>query len=132
MSVTDPIADALTIIRNANRTGKETAEVKASKAIGEIFDILKRERFIEDSRFMDDKKQGFYKVYLKFQKGKIPAISGIKKISTSGRRVYVQAGEVPRVFNGLGIAIVSTSKGMMTDSQAREQGVGGEVICEVW
>lgn len=132
MSLTDPIADALTIIRNANSTGKESAELKASKIIGQVLEILKKERFVQDFRFIDDKKQGSYKVYLKFHKGKVPAITGIKKISTSGRRVYVTRDSVPKVLNGLGIAVLSTSKGLMTDSEAREQGVGGEVICKVW
>lgn len=132
MSVTDPIADALTIIRNATRAKKESAEVKASKLIGKILEILKKERFIQDFRFVDDKKQGAYKVYLKLQKGKIPAITGIERISVPARRRYVTKQDVPKIYAGLGIAILSTSKGVLTDEEARNLHVGGELICRVW
>jgi small subunit ribosomal protein S8 len=132
MSVTDPIADALTIIRNASRANKESAEVKGSKLTGQILDILKRERFIQDFRFVDDKKQGFFKVYLKYHKGKVPAITGIKKYSNPGRRLYVKSNDTHKVFAGLGVAIVSTSKGLLTDEEARGQNVGGELLCKVW
>ena len=132
MSLTDPIADALTIIRNASRTKRETAEVKASKLIGQILEVLKKEHFIKDFRFVDDKKQGFYKVYLKLQKGKIPAITGITRVSRAGRRFYVTKEELPKVYGGLGVAIVSTSKGIMTDEEARNSNVGGEFLCKIW
>jgi len=132
MSLTDPIADALTIIRNASRASKENAEVRASKLIGQILGILKKERFIQDFRFVDDKKQGFYKIYLRYQKGKVPAITGIKKCSIPGRRSYIASKGIGKVFGGIGISIVSTSKGLLTDDEARGQNVGGELICKVW
>lgn len=132
MSLTDPIADALTIIRNASSASKENAEVRASKLIGQILGILKKERFIQDFRFVDDKKQGFYKIYLRYQKGKVPAITGIKKCSIPGRRSYIASKGIGKVFGGIGISIVSTSKGLLTDDEARGQNVGGELICKVW
>jgi small subunit ribosomal protein S8 len=132
MSVTDPIADALAIIRNASRAAKESADVRASKLTGQILEILKKERFIQDFRLVEDKKQGFYKVYLKYQKGKVPAITGIKRCSSPGRRVYKTADAVSKVFGGLGVAILTTSKGVLTDEEARAQKVGGELICQVW
>lgn len=132
MSVTDPIADALTIIRNASRGKKDSAEVRGSKLTGQILEILKKERFIQDFRFVEDKKQGFYKVYLKFHKGKVPAITGIKRCSTPGRRFYATAKKTPKVYGGLGVSVLSTSKGLLTDEQARSQNIGGELICQVW
>lgn len=132
MSVTDPIADALTIIRNASRASKESAQIRASKLMGQILEILKKERFIQDFRFVEDKKQGFYKIYLKYQKGKIPAITGIKKCSNPGRRVYSPSRDVAKVYGGLGISILSTSKGILTDEEARTQNIGGELLCRVW
>ena len=132
MSVTDPIADALTIIRNASRASKESANVRASKLIGRIMEILKKERFIQDFRFVEDKKQGFYKVYLKYQKGKVPAITGIKRCSNPGRRLYKTADSVSKVYGGIGVAILTTSKGLLTDEEARTQNIGGELLCQVW
>jgi small subunit ribosomal protein S8 len=132
MSLTDPIADALTIVRNASRAKREAAEVKASKLTGRILEILKRERFIQDFRFVDDKRQGFYKVYLKFHKGKVPAITGIKRCSSPSRRTYIATRNTKKVYGGLGVAILSTSKGILTDEEARSQKVGGELLCQVW
>lgn len=132
MSLTDPIAEALTIIRNASRARKEEATVRASKIVGQILEILKKERFIKDYRFIDDKKQGFYRIYLKYQKGKVPAITGIKKISKPGLRRYAKKEETKKLLAGLGITILTTSKGILNDIDARSQGVGGEIICEVW
>jgi len=132
MSVTDPIADALTIIRNASRASKESADVRASKLIGRIMEILKKERFIKDFRFVEDKKQGFYKVYLKYHKGKVPAITGIKRCSNPGRRLYKTADSVSKVYGGIGVAILTTSKGLLTDEEARTQNIGGELLCQVW
>ncbi len=132
MSVTDPIADALTIIRNGSRAGKETADIRASKLTGQILEILKKERFIQDFRLVEDKKQGFYKVYLKYQKGKVPAITGIKRCSNPGRRLYKTADSVSKVYGGLGVAILTTSKGLLTDEEARTQNIGGELLCQVW
>jgi len=132
MSLTDPIADALTVIRNASRAKKESAELKASKLTGHVLEILKKEHFIKDFRFMDDKKQGSYKVYLRYQKGKVPAITGIKRYSTPGRRMYKAASKIGKVYGGLGVSILTTSKGLLTDEEARNQNIGGELICQIW
>lgn len=132
MSVTDPLADALTVLRNAYRAKKETTEIRASTLIGQVLEILKREGFVKDFRFADDKKQGFFRVHLKYQRGKIPAITGIRKVSKSSRRCYVKGKEVAKVYGGLGVAILSTSKKLLTDNEARSQNIGGELLCEVW
>ncbi|MFH1848528.1 MAG: 30S ribosomal protein S8 [Candidatus Omnitrophota bacterium] len=132
MSLTDPIADALTVLRNANMARKADAEVKASKLIGEILRIFKQEGFIKDFRFMEDKKQGSFKVYLKYVEENTPAITGIKRISTPGLRRYVNKEDIPSVYSGLGISILSTSKGILTDEEARQLNIGGEVLCHIW
>lgn len=132
MSVTDPIADALTIIRNASRAKKEEALIRASKLIGQVLEVLKKEHFVQDFRFVDDKKQGFYKVYLRYQKGKVPAISGIRRCSNPGRRSYTKAKGARKLYGGLGVSILSTSKGLLTDEEARSQNIGGELLCQVW
>ena len=132
MTMTDPIADMLTRIRNANTVGHETVEIPASKMKKAIAEILKEEGYIADFEMIEDDKQGMIKVtkYGKDKNDKV--ISGIKKISKPGLKVYAKAGEVPKVLGGLGIAIVSTSKGIVSDKEARKLGVGGEVICYVW
>lgn len=130
--MTDPIADYLTRIRNANIAFHETTEVPASGAKKALTGILKEEGFIKGFEFIDNGKQGSIRIYLKYGKGKERVITGLKRISKPGLRVYVRKDEIPRVLGGLGIAILSTSKGIMTDKEARKQGVGGEVICYVW
>ncbi len=132
MSITDPIADMLTMIRNASRTKKEKVDVPFSKLSQEILSILKREKFIQEYKFIEDKKQGELRVYLKYLKDNRPAIMGIRRVSRPGLRVYKKKGEIPRVLGGLGIAVLSTSRGIITDTQAREMNTGGEVICYVW
>ena len=132
MTMTDPIADMLTRIRNANTVGHETVEIPASKMKKAIAEILKEEGYITDFEVIDDNKQGIIKVTMKYGANKEKVISGIKKISKPGLKVYAKAGEVPKVLGGLGIAIVSTSKGIVSDKEARKLGVGGEVICYVW
>ena len=132
MSMSDPIADMLTRIRNANTVGHETVEIPASKMKKAIAEILKEEGYITDFEVIDDNKQGIIKVTMKYGANKERVISGIKKISKPGLKVYAKAGEVPKVLGGLGIAIVSTSKGIVSDKEARKLGVGGEVICYVW
>lgn len=132
MPITDPIADALTVIRNASRAKKEKADVPFSKLSQEILSILKRGKFIQDFKFMEHKKQGALRVYLKYSKTNTPAITGIKRISRPGLRVYTKKDKLPRVFGGMGIAILSTSRGIVTDAQAREMNTGGEVLCYVW
>lgn len=132
MTMTDPIADMLTRIRNANTVGHETVEIPASKMKKAIAEILKEEGYITDFEVIDDNKQGIIKVTMKYGANRERVISGIKKISKPGLKVYAKAGEVPKVLGGLGIAIVSTSKGIVSDKEARKLGVGGEVICYVW
>ncbi len=132
MAVTDPIADALTIIRNASNARKEVAELRGSKPLEEILKILKKEYFISNYKSIKDSKQGLLRVYLKYDKDGKPAILGIKRISRPGLRAYKKSDEVPKVYGGLGIAVVSTSKGLMTDKDAREANMGGEIICYAW
>ena len=132
MTMTDPIADMLTRIRNANTVGHETVEIPASKMKKAIADNLKEEGYITDFDVIEDDKQGMIKVTMKYGSNKERVISGIKKISKPGLKVYAKANEVPKVLGGLGIAIISTSKGIVSDKEARKLGVGGEVICYVW
>ncbi|MBC5638565.1 MULTISPECIES: 30S ribosomal protein S8 [Ornithinibacillus] len=132
MVMTDPIADMLTRIRNANMVKHEKLELPASKIKTEIADILKREGFVRDYEVIEDNKQGVLRIFLKYGVNEERVITGIKRISKPGLRVYAKAGEVPRVLNGLGIAIVSTSKGVLSDKEARAQAVGGEVLAYVW
>ncbi|AVQ97665.1 30S ribosomal protein S8 [Oceanobacillus picturae] len=132
MVMTDPIADMLTRIRNANMVRHEKLELPASTMKKEIADILKREGFVSDYEFVEDNKQGVLRIFLKYGTNEERVITGIKRISKPGLRVYAKANEVPRVLNGLGIAIVSTSKGVLSDKEARSQAVGGEVLAYVW
>ncbi len=130
--MTDPIADMLTRIRNANTAGHETVEIPASNIKKSIAEILLNEGYISKYEVIDDNKQGIIKIEMKYGAGKERVISGIKKISKPGLKVYAKANEVPKVLGGLGIAIISTSKGVISDKEARKLGVGGEVICYVW
>jgi small subunit ribosomal protein S8 len=130
--MTDPIADMLTRIRNANTVGHDKLEVPASKLKKEIAEILKSEGFVRDVEFIEDNKQGVIRIFLKYGPNNERVITGLKRISKPGLRVYAKAYEVPRVLGGLGIALVSTSKGIMTDKDARNQQVGGEVLAYVW
>ena len=130
--VTDPIADMLTRIRNANQMRYKEVEVPASKIKAEIARILKDEGFIADYKINKDKVQSMMVLNLKYGDNKERVITGLKRISKPGLRVYVKAEEMPRVLNGLGIAIVSTSKGIMTDKEARKQSLGGEVLAYIW
>lgn len=132
MSMTDPIADMLTRVRNANTARHDTTMVPASRLKEDIARILQEEGYIRGYKYLEDQKQGMLLVSLKYSGDRERVISGIKRISKPGRRVYVNKAEVPRVLNGLGIAIVSTSRGVMTASQCRRAGVGGEVLCHVW
>lgn len=130
--MTDPIADMLTRIRNGNNAKHESVKIPASNIKKQLAQILIDEGYIKGYDVIEDGKQGIIKVDLKFGLNKVKVISGIKRISKPGLRVYVKTEEVPRVLGGLGIAIISTSKGVMTDKNARQQGVGGEVLCYVW
>ena len=132
MVMTDPIADMLTRIRNANMVRHEKLEVPASKIKKEIAELLKREGFIRDVEYIEDNKQGILRIFLKYGVNNERVITGLKRISKPGLRVYAKADEVPRVLNGLGIALVSTSKGVMTDKDARQLQTGGEVVAYVW
>ena len=132
MTMTDPIADMLTRIRNANSVGHPTVEIPASKMKKSIAEILLNEGYIGSYEVEDDNKQGMIKIQLKYGADNEKVISGIKKISKPGLKVYAKANEIPRVLGGLGIAIISTSKGIVSDKEARKLGVGGEVICYVW
>ncbi|MCF3943885.1 30S ribosomal protein S8 [Oceanobacillus alkalisoli] len=132
MVMTDPIADMLTRIRNAVTVKHEKLELPASKIKKEIADILKREGFVKDYEYIEDNKQGVLRIFLKYGANQEKVITGIKRISKPGLRVYAKADEVPRVLNGLGIAIVSTSQGVLSDKEARSQQVGGEVLAYVW
>ena len=130
--VTDPIADMLTRIRNANQMRYKEVEVPASKIKNEIARILKEEGFITDYKIVKNEVQDTILLTLKYGDNKERVITGLKRISKPGLRVYVKAEEVPRVLNGLGIAIISTSKGLMKDKDAREQSLGGEVLAYIW
>jgi small subunit ribosomal protein S8 len=132
MAVTDPIADMLTMVRNASSAKKEVVEVKNSRLTEEIIKIFKKERFISNYKIIKNSKQGILRIYLQYLKDGKPAILGIKKISKSGLRVYKKADDLPQVLGGLGTAVISTSKGLLTDVQARGNKVGGEVICYIW
>lgn len=132
MTMTDPIADMLTRIRNANIVGHDTVEIPASKMKKSIAEILLNEGFIQNFEVVEDNKQGIIKVEMKYGANKEKVINGIKKISKPGLKVYAKANDIPKVLGGLGIAIISTSKGVVSDKEARKLGVGGEVICYVW
>ena len=132
MVMTDPIADFLTRIRNANMAKHESVEAPASKIKRDIAEILKNEGFIRDVEYIDDDKQGVIRVFLKYGKNNERVISRIRRISKPGLRSYVKADAVPKVLNGLGIAIISTSEGVVTDKVARAKKIGGEVIAYVW
>jgi small subunit ribosomal protein S8 len=134
MYVTDPIADMLTRIRNANMVFHDTVEMPLSKAKLAIAKILKEEGYVKNFRVINDPKKPFpiLRLYLHYGPEKQRIIQGLRRISKPGRRIYVRKDELPRVLRGLGTAIISTSQGMMTDSEARRQGLGGEVICYVW
>ena len=132
MNTTDPIADMLTRIRNANSAKHKEVDIPASNMKRAIAQILLDEGFIDGFNVTEDDKQGMITVDLKYGPNEEKVISGIKRISKPGLRVYVKANEVPKVLGGLGVAIISTSKGVVTDKVARQEGVGGEVICYVW
>lgn len=130
--MTDPIADMLTRIRNGNNAKHDSVDIPASNIKKELAQILLDEGFVKGYDVIDDGKQGIIRIDLKYSPDNKKVISGIKRISKPGLRVYVKSDEVPRVLGGLGIAVLSTSRGIMTDKDARKEGIGGEVICYVW
>lgn len=131
MSVTDPIADFLTRLRNAIHAKKKFVEIPSSRMKLKMTEILKENSFVKDFNVVEDSKQNIIRIHLKYKNGE-PAITGLKKISTPGLRSYTGKDDLPRVLNGLGVAILSTSKGLLTDKQAKIESVGGEVICHIW
>ena len=132
MQTTDKIADLLTRIRNANSAKHDTVNIPSSNMKKSILEILVNEGYIKRFTVSKDNKQGMLKVYLKYKDGKDPVITGLKRVSKPGLRMYSDVENMPKVMKGLGIAIVSTSKGIMTDRQARKENVGGEVLAYVW
>jgi small subunit ribosomal protein S8 len=131
MSLSDPIADMLTRIRNGSRVNKPQVEIKASKVCEGVARVLKEEGYIIDYDRIDDTKQGLLRIFLKYSNEGIPVISELKRSSKPGRRVYSSMSDMPEVLGGLGIAIVSTSKGVMSDRNCRKENIGGEMICTV-
>ncbi|MDP6419104.1 MAG: 30S ribosomal protein S8 [Candidatus Krumholzibacteria bacterium] len=132
MSMTDPIADLLTRIRNASRARHNRVEIPASRVKGEIVRILKDQGYVNDVKLVDDMRQGLLRVYLKYDMENNSAIEGLSRVSKPGCRVYVKRDEIPKVMGGYGITVLSTSRGILTGTEAREQGVGGELLCQVW
>lgn len=132
MQITDPIADMLTRIRNANSAKHETVDVPASNMKKAIAEILNEEGYIKSYQIIEDGKQGVIRIALKYSPSKERVISGLKRVSKPGLRIYAGAEELPRVLKGLGIAIISTSKGVMTDKAARKENIGGEVLAFIW
>ena len=132
MSVTDPIADMLTRIRNAYQAKHPTVELPGSKLKLEIARILYEEGYVNLFEFIEDSKQGVIRMELKYLSDGAPSISGLRRVSKPGRRVYVAKTEIPKVLGGLGIAVLSTSKGILTDRESRREKVGGEVLCHIW
>lgn len=130
--MTDPVSDMLTRVRNASQALHDRVEVPASKIKVELARVLHEEGFIRSYRILEDNKQGIIRIYLKYSETEERVISGIKRISKPGRRVYVNKSSLPRVLGGLGVAVVSTSQGVMTDRTCRKSNVGGEVLCHVW
>jgi small subunit ribosomal protein S8 len=131
MAVTDPIADFLTRIRNASKARKPRVDIPASNMKRSLAEILKSQNFIKDYSIVEDSKQNVIRVELKYTNGS-PAISGLKRVSKPGLRIYKNSSDLPRVLNGLGVAVISTPKGLLTDKDARTQSVGGEIVCYIW
>ena len=129
--MTDPIADFLTRIRNAGRAQHKHVDIPASKMKASLTEILYEQNFINGYSILEDSPQGTIRIYLRYREGK-NVIAGLERISTPGLRLYKGAQDIPRTLNGLGITIVSTPKGLLTDAQARQQNVGGEVLCRIW
>jgi small subunit ribosomal protein S8 len=132
MSVSDPISDMLTVIRNACKAGHKRVEIPSSKMKTEIARVLLKEKFIANYKSVEDNKQGILRIFLKYDDEETSVITGLARVSTPGKRVYLGAKKLPKVIGGLGIAIVSTSSGLMTEKEARSRGLGGEVVCKVW
>jgi small subunit ribosomal protein S8 len=132
MAVSDPVADFLTCIRNAIQAGHRKVDVPASRMKTELAKLLLRERFINNFKVIEDAKQGVLRIYLKYAADDQSVITGIQRVSKPGRRVYVGKDRIPRVMGGLGVSVLSTSRGLMTDREARDSGLGGELVAQVW
>jgi len=132
MSVSDPVADFLTCIRNAIGAKHRKLDVPASRMKTELAKVLLRERFINNFKTIEDTKQGVLRIYLKYTNDETSVITDLKRVSKPGRRVYVGKERIPRVMGGLGVSVLSTSRGLMTDREARDAGLGGELVCQVW
>jgi small subunit ribosomal protein S8 len=132
MSMTDPIADYLTRIRNAMARRHSKVDIPASNMLKEISRILHEQGYIRNYTVIEDSKQGMVRVYLKYGADKMSTITGLQRVSRPGYRIYTKANEIPRVLNGLGVAILSTPKGILTDKEARKERVGGEILCKIW
>lgn len=132
MSVSDPVADFLTCIRNAIGAKHRRLDVPSSRMKTELAKVLLRERFINNFKTIEDTKQGVLRIYLKYTNDETSVITDLKRVSKPGRRVYVGKERIPRVMGGLGVSVVSTSRGLMTDREARDAGLGGELVCQVW
>jgi small subunit ribosomal protein S8 len=132
MPSTDSVADFLTVIRNASKARKDKVTGRASSLAVQVAEILRAEGFIDSYKCFEEGNKRFIRVHLRYLRGRQPAIQGIQKVSKPGRRIYVGCEEIPRVLGGLGIAVVSSSRGVMVDREARKARVGGELICKVW
>jgi len=132
MTMNDPIADMLTRIRNAGKAKFNSVDIPGSMLKIELAKVLKDEGFIKNYKFIKDSKQGILRIYLKYDESQLSAIYGIERVSKLSRRVYVKGKDIKPVLNGMGISILSTSKGVMTDKKARHENVGGEILCKVW
>ncbi|MFO7556161.1 MAG: 30S ribosomal protein S8 [Desulfobacterales bacterium] len=132
MAISDPIADMMTRIRNAGKAKFNSVDIPGSKLKMELARILKDEGFIKNYKFIKDKKQGVLRVYLKYGKEETHAIYGLERISKPSKRVYAKSKDIKTVLNGMGISVLSTSKGMMTDKKAKSENVGGEILCNIW
>jgi small subunit ribosomal protein S8 len=132
MGMTDPIADMLTRIRNANLAKQEKVDIPSSNLKLELARVLKEEGYIKNFKLLKDRKQGIVRVYMKYSPEEFRVINGLKRVSRPGNRVYVGADDIPRVMGGLGVAIISTSRGVMVDRVSRQRNIGGEIICYIW
>jgi small subunit ribosomal protein S8 len=132
MGMTDPIADMLTRIRNANLAKQEKVDIPSSNLKLELARVLKEEGYIKNFKLLKDRKQGIVRVYMKYSPEEYRVINGLKRVSRPGNRVYVGADDIPRVMGGLGVAIISTSRGVMVDRVSRQRNIGGEILCYIW
>ncbi len=132
MTITDPLADMLTRIRNAGNAKHKSVDIPGSRLKASLAAVMKNEGYIKNYKFIKDNKQGILRIYLKYDKNDNHVIYGIERASKPGRRVYVNSKEIKPVLNGLGISVVSTSKGLLTDSQSKKENVGGEILCNIW